>query len=107
MQNGKRFVKRRVTRRVDFALHIACNRSMSALNKAIAAAGGAAKLAAALHVSIQRLSNWVERGVPAERCPEIEQYTREIGSVVTCEELRPDVNWGVLRGTAVPAEKVA
>ena len=32
--------------------------------------------------------------VSAERCPAIEQAT---GGLVRCEELRPDVNWAVLR----------
>lgn len=34
------------------------------------------------------------RQVPAERCPDIEAAT---GGAVTCEELRPDVSWHVLR----------
>lgn len=34
------------------------------------------------------------RRVPAEHCPEIERVT---GGLVRCEELRPDVNWAVLR----------
>lgn len=41
--------------------------------------------------------------VPAEYCPDIEAITG-----VRCEELRPDVNWSVLRakkaGKAKPAE---
>jgi DNA-binding transcriptional regulator YdaS (Cro superfamily) len=38
---------------------------------------------------------WKARGkVPADHCPEIERLTKR---AVTCEELRPDVNWGVLR----------
>lgn len=39
---------------------------------------------------------WARPGkrVPAEYCPDIERLTG-----VTCEELRPDVNWAVLRGT--------
>lgn len=39
---------------------------------------------------------WARPGkkVPAEYCPDIERLTG-----VTCEELRPDVNWGFLRGT--------
>jgi DNA-binding transcriptional regulator YdaS (Cro superfamily) len=67
---------------------------MTALQSAITAAGGATKLAAALGVSVQRLSNWNERGVPAEQCPLIESAT---GGAVRCEELRPDIAWGVLR----------
>lgn len=43
----------------------------------------------------QVVFNWQTRGVPAEFCPLIE---RETG--VRCEELRPDIAWGVLRVTA-------
>ncbi len=67
---------------------------MSALRKAIDTAGGATKLAQALGISVQRLTNWLERGVPAEWCPIIE---RACGGAVRCEELRPDVAWGILR----------
>lgn len=67
---------------------------MSALQRAIDHAGGASKLAALLGVTVQRLINWVERGVPAERCPEIERAT---AGEVRCEDLRPDVAWSVLR----------
>ena len=39
---------------------------------------------------------WKKTGrVPAEYCPDIEALTG-----VRCEELRPDVNWAVLRGPA-------
>lgn len=37
------------------------------------------------------------RPVSAERAIEIEKVT---GGLVTCEDLRPDVDWGYLRGTA-------
>ena len=67
---------------------------MSALQRAIQHSGGLSRLAAALGVSPQRLSNWLERGVPAEQCPLIERAT---DGAVRCEELRPDVAWAVLR----------
>ena len=41
-----------------------------------------------------------DRDVPAEHCPAIERATAASGSVVRCEELRPDVAWGVLRESA-------
>lgn len=47
------------------------------------------------------VSNWVrgKKQVPAERCPRIERVTN---GEVTCEELRPDVEWHVVRtGTAL------
>lgn len=66
----------------------------STIDKAAAACGSASNLARALGVSIQVVTNWRTRGVPAERCPDIEQAT---GGKVRCEELRPDVAWSVLR----------
>lgn len=56
-------------------------------------------MASALGVKQPTVSEWLrgDRRVPAERCPEIERATRERGQPVMCEELRPDVAWGVLR----------
>lgn len=56
----------------------------------------AARLAEAIDVSPQSVSFWREgeRRVPADKCPLIERVT---GGAVTCEELRPDVAWDVLR----------
>lgn len=76
---------------------------MSALQRAIQEAGGAKRLADAIGVTVQRLSNWIKRGVPAEHCPDIEMA---VNGAVRCEELRPDVRWGVLRGAAAPASPV-
>lgn len=71
---------------------------MTPLDRAIEHMGGATKLASLLQVSVQRLMNWTTRGVPAERCPDIERATE---GKVRCEELRPDVAWDVLRGQPV------
>src|SRR5689334_20484580 len=43
---------------------------------------------------------WKQSRVPSDYCPDIEAITG-----VKCEELRPDVNWSVLRGG--PAAKHA
>lgn len=45
------------------------------------------------------ISQWVHgaRQVPAARCPSIERLTN---GAVRCEDLRPDVDWAYLRGTA-------
>lgn len=53
-------------------------------------------LASLLAISPVTVSLWVnsKRQVPAEYCPKIEKAT---DGHVTCEELRPDVNWAVLR----------
>lgn len=39
---------------------------------------------------------WKQSRVPSDYCPDIEAITG-----VKCEELRPDVNWSVLRGGAI------
>ena len=62
-------------------------------------------MAAALGVASPMVSQWRTgaRQVPAERCPDIERTT---GGDVRCEDMRPDVNWNVLRQTtAVGSEK--
>ncbi|OJU90979.1 MAG: Cro/Cl family transcriptional regulator [Burkholderiales bacterium 66-5] len=71
---------------------------MNAFHQALDNAGGPAKLAALLGCSVQAVCFWRDglRRIPAERCPDIERLTG-----VRCEELRPDVNWTVLRGAPV------
>lgn len=38
------------------------------------------------------ISQWVENGVPAKYCPDIEALTG-----ITCERLCPSVKWGLVR----------
>jgi DNA-binding transcriptional regulator YdaS (Cro superfamily) len=72
-----------------------------AINSAISILGSPAGLASSLGVTPQVVNNWVARGrVPAERCPDIERVT---DGVVTCEALRPDVDWSYLRQTCKDA----
>jgi DNA-binding transcriptional regulator YdaS (Cro superfamily) len=61
--------------------------------------GQASLLGRALGITPVLVSQWAskQRPVPAERCPEIEKATS--GSV-TCEELRPDIDWAYIRGTS-------
>lgn len=68
------------------------------LERAIDIAGGMTALARKLsergrdikgHATVYQ---WKLSRVPAEYCPDIEAVTG-----VPCEELRPDVNWSVLR----------
>lgn len=68
------------------------------ITRACRIVGGASQLARSLRVSPPSVSQWISgrRQVPAERCPAIERAT---GGAVTCEELRPDVDWAYLRGT--------
>ncbi len=65
--------------------------------------GGVTKAANALGVSQSLVSLWRSRGVPAERCPAIERSTN---GQVRCEDLRPDIDWAVLRGTCPPEQRV-
>ncbi|CDG13195.1 phage protein [Serratia marcescens subsp. marcescens Db11] len=60
--------------------------------------GGQAAMARLLGVSAPTINQWINgiRQIPAERCPEIEKAT---SGAVTCEQLRPDVDWTYLRGT--------
>lgn len=77
-------------------------RLMKPIEIAIEAAGNANRLAKGINVPAQSVIFWRdgERRIPAEYCPRIEALTG-----VRCEELRPDVNWGVLRNT--PSDKAA
>lgn len=71
---------------------------MDSLKRAIEIADSQSGLAREVGVAPQVVNNWVRRGrVPAEHCPAIERAT---GGQVTCEDLRPDVDWGYLRNTA-------
>ena len=65
-----------------------------ALSRACQIAGNQSALALKLGKTKAAISRWKSEQVPAEVCPEIERLTG-----VRCEELRPDVNWDVLRGT--------
>lgn len=78
-----------------------------AIERAARALGGQAALASACGFDDRRhVWPWFSTGrrVPAERCPAIERATRikaaaenDPSLIVTCEELRPDVPWSVLR----------
>lgn len=67
-----------------------------ALERAIKAAGGISALARALNLKSHAVvQQWRLNRVPAEHCPALEAATG-----VRCEELRPDVPWGILRSSA-------
>jgi DNA-binding transcriptional regulator YdaS (Cro superfamily) len=69
------------------------------LDRAIEIAGGMTKMAKALGLSGHAVVyQWRQTRVPAEKCPDVEALTG-----VRCEELRPDVNWAVLRATGAPS----
>lgn len=75
---------------------------VDALAEAIAKVGSQSAFAdrlsslAAGTVSQARVWNWLNRDkkAPAEVCPLIERLTK-----VTCERLRPDVDWAYVRAT--------
>lgn len=76
---------------------------MGALERAIRIVGGGSALAAAIGTSASSPAMWRRRKcVPAKHCPAIERETRARGEPVPCEELRPDVAWGVLRQHPAP-----
>lgn len=71
------------------------------LDIAVGLLGGVVCAAEVLNLkSYQVIQQWRRTQVPAERCPDIEAAT---GGAVTCEELRPDVNWAVVRSAPVNA----
>lgn len=74
-------------------------RVSTAIQRASLAVGGQAALARCLGVSPPTVNQWASgiRPIPAERCLEIEKATQR---KVSCEELRPDVDWTYLRGTS-------
>jgi DNA-binding transcriptional regulator YdaS (Cro superfamily) len=77
---------------------------MDPIDRAAEVLGSQTALADLLGVSKGAVSQWKDAGrrVPAEYCPLIERATRERGTPVLCEELRPDIAWDVLREQAAP-----
>lgn len=76
------------------------------IDRAARALGSQAALGALFGLGKAAVGQWKEEGrrVPAEHCPVIERETRRIAKerddeslIVTCEQLRPDVSWDVLR----------
>jgi DNA-binding transcriptional regulator YdaS (Cro superfamily) len=82
--------------------------TIESLQKAVGIMGGQSATARALSTSERKLAqaniwNWLnsknpDQMPPAEYCPAIERAT---GGLVRCEDLRPDVDWAVLRGGAM------
>jgi DNA-binding transcriptional regulator YdaS (Cro superfamily) len=67
--------------------------------------GGPSKLAVTLGVTPQAVCFWRDgkRRFPAEQCMVIERISK---GAWRCEQLRPDLDWAVLRNSDCP-EKVA
>lgn len=63
--------------------------------------GGPVLLSRHLGIRSQAVSLWIRKNrIPAERVPDLERIAREVGADVRAEQMRPDVNWGVLRSEA-------
>jgi DNA-binding transcriptional regulator YdaS (Cro superfamily) len=81
----------------------------AALERAISVLGNMSSMARLMGLnSHQVIGGWKTKasGVPIRHCLTIERLTREAASasgdsslVVACEELRPDVEWSVLRSS--------
>lgn len=82
--------------------------SIEALEKALSVIGSKTAMAKVCQKPHRRLTQahvtkWLkspnpDQMPPAEYCPDIERATR---GEVRCEELRPDVDWAVLRGKPI------
>lgn len=67
----------------------------------IRALGGPAAIARRLGVRSQAVSIWsMKNRIPADRVPELERIAREVGAPVRAEQMRRDIDWGVLREPA-------
>lgn len=65
-----------------------------AVDLAASILGSQAALGRVLKISRAAVCKWKKDLVPARHCPAIERATN---GRVRCEELRPDIPWGVLR----------
>lgn len=83
--------------------------SIESLQKAVQILGGQTATARALSTPARKIVQanvykWLnspnpDQTPPAEYCPALERATGDAGERVLCEELRPDVDWSVLRNT--------
>ena len=75
--------------------------SIMTAKEIIQALGGPTRVGHRLGIRSQAVSLWGKTDrIPAERVPELELLARELGSPVRAEQMRPDVDWWVLRGGA-------
>ncbi|WP_425536192.1 YdaS family helix-turn-helix protein [Chromobacterium vaccinii] len=67
------------------------------IREVIRACGGASKIAEARGVLPSAVNNWpLRRQIPADCCPSLEKLS--LGRF-RCEQMRPDVEWSVLRAS--------
>lgn len=84
----------------DFSRVVYHGRMSDVIDQAIKAAGGLTKLGAAIGVAPQVVANWRVRGVPVERCAEVEQASK---NAVRRWDLRPD-DWHLIWPELIGAE---
>jgi len=61
-----------------------------------------AAISSALGVSQQVMTNWKQRGIPEERCPDVERATN---GKYTVEEMQPAVKWCRIKDKSWPHPK--
>lgn len=67
----------------------------------IAALGGPAAVGRHCGVRSQAVSLWaIKNRIPADRVPQLEAWARKCGVAVRAEDMRPDLDWAVLRQCA-------
>jgi DNA-binding transcriptional regulator YdaS (Cro superfamily) len=63
--------------------------------------GGPVSIGRHLGIRSQAVSLWIRKDrIPADRVPQLERLARELGSDVRAEQMRPDIEWAVIRGQA-------
>lgn len=85
-----------LSRRIFFVSIRSMDKSKRALDRAIELLKGRTPFARAIGFTAPAVDYWREAAgkIPAEVCPTIERLTDR---QVTCEQLRPDVDWAYLR----------
>lgn len=73
------------------------------LKQAIDEAGGVSAIAVKLGVTPQRLANWLERGVPVDKCAAVEAA---VSGRIKRADLRPD-DWQAIWPELIGAEAEA
>ena len=63
--------------------------------------GGPVSIGRQLGIRSQAVSLWIRKDrIPADRVPQLERLARQLGSDVRAEQMRPDIEWAVIRGQA-------
>lgn len=65
---------------------------MTNIDASIKASGGPVAVARRLGISVQRLANWAERGVPIEHCA---RFETAVGGLMRRWDLRPADWWRI------------